>query len=155
METNALGELGKLGGVAFKPLQGPDRSPRLQDEVRCGPANNWRLQLRIAESIIRKLGWPERLEVAVLRGEGEFSKVIRLVPADSPLARQGVRVSLLVRRNNHRASTIELPIQASGLQPPKEAITVPHVISTRGAHGHLTIDLRELKTYRPAKGESK
>lgn len=151
METNALVELGKLDAVEFQPLKGPDRSPRLQDVVRCGPANDWRMQLRIAESIIQKLGWPERLDVAVLRGDGEFSKILRLVPADaagSRLAKHGARISL-VRRNNHRASTIELPIHASGLEPPEHAITVPHEISARGAYKFLTVDLRELKTVPP------
>jgi hypothetical protein len=148
MEMDALGELGKLGGADFKPLKGPDRSPRLQDVVRCGPANDWRMQLRIAESIIQKLGWPERLDVAVLRGEGEFAKILRIVPADSTMAKHGARITL-VRRNNHRASTVELPIHASGLQPPEQAITVPHEVTTRGAHKFLTVDLRELKTALP------
>lgn len=145
---DALGELGKLGGVEFKPLKGPDRSPRLQDVVRCGPANDWRMQLRIAESIIQKLGWPERLDVAVLRGEGEFAKILRIVPADSIGSDLGARITL-VRRNNHRASTVELPIHASGLQPPEQAITVPHEVTTLGTYNYLTVDLRELKTALP------
>jgi hypothetical protein len=148
METNALSELGKLGGVDFKPIKGPDRSPRLQDVVRCGPANDWRMQLRIAESIIQKLGWPERLDVAVLRGEGEFAKILRIVPIDAIGAQLGARITL-VRRNNHRASTVELPIHASGLQPPEQAITVPHEVTTLGTYNYLTVDLRELKTALP------